>query len=153
MSLSLESFNRAFQRTRMISRNPGVFYGLKAIRLYLSANRNSPDLQFKVLTSGANSTLTAEACKVFAVFAKKGNSATASFLKVSNHATQVQASSDIILRSNTANEEILLLYPDGHTLGTGLAAGSYTAYDGSNATTPSTAGDHFSGFILIGANA
>lgn len=134
-----------------VTRSSEVFYILKAIFLHLAANKGNPDLELKYLTDGANSTIVGEACTLWAIFAKKGTVATASYLKVSNHATQVQADSDIILKSAVAGQEFVLAYPNGLAFSTGITAGSYTAYNGSNATTPSTATHNFYGFLIVGA--
>jgi len=134
-----------------VTRSSEVFYAIKALFLHLAANKGNPDLELKYLTSGANSTLVDSACSLYAVIAKKGTNATASYLKVSNHATQVQADSDVILKSAVAGEEFVVLYPNGLAFSTGIAAGSYTAYDGSNATTPSTATHNFYGYLIVGA--
>ncbi len=133
------------------TRSPEVFYILKAIFLHLAANKGNPDLQLKYLTSGDNATLVNGACTLWAVFAKKGIVATAAYLKISNHATVVQADSYVILRSAVAGEEFVLAYPNGLAFATGIAAGSYTAYNGSDTTTSSTATHHFSGYLIVGA--
>lgn len=133
------------------TRSSEVFYAIKALFLHLAANKGNPDLQLKTLTDGANSTLVNGACTLWAIIAKKGTVATDAYLKISDHATQVQADSDVILESSTAGEELVVLYPNGHPFGTGIAAGSYTAYNGSNATTPSTATHNFYGFLVVGA--
>lgn len=144
-------YNASSALSGSVTRSSEVFYAIKALFLHLSANKNNPDLELKVLTSGANSTLVDSACTLYAVIAKKGTNATASYLKVSNHATQVQADSDIILKSAVAGEELVLMYPNGLAFSTGIAAGSYTGYDGANATTPSTATHNFYGFLIVGA--
>lgn len=133
------------------TRSSEVFYILKAIFLHLASNKGNPDLDIRYLTSGANAVLVDSACTLYAVFAKKGIVATASYLKISNHATVVQADSFVILRSAVAGEEFVLAYPNGIAFSTGIAAGSYTGYDGTNASTPSTATHHFSGWLVIGA--
>lgn len=133
------------------TRSSEVFYILKAIFLHLAANKGNPDLQLKVLTDGANSTLVNGACTLWAIFAKKGTNATAAYLKISNHASTVQADSDVILKSAVAGESFVVAYPDGHAFSTGIAAGSYTAYNGSDSTTPSTATHNFYGYLIVGA--
>lgn len=133
------------------TRAPGIFYAIKAVFLNLAMNKGNPDLQISYLTDGANSTLVNGACTLWAIVAKKGTVATAAYLKLSNHATVVQADSDVILKSATAGEEFILNYPNGHAFSTGIAAGSYTAYDGSNTTTASTATHNFYGWLIVGA--
>ena len=68
------------------TRSSEVFYILKAIFLHLAANKGNPDLEYKVVTSGANATLVDSACTLYAAILKKGTVATASYFKVSNHA-------------------------------------------------------------------
>lgn len=158
-ALSTENANLTRQRFYQASsalggtltRSALVFYALKALFLHLATNKGNPDLQLKYVTDGANNAIVGEACHLYAVVIKKGTDATASYFKVSNHATQVQADSDIILKSAVAGEEIVLLYPDGLAFATGITAGSYTAYNGSNATTPSTATHNFYGYLVVAA--
>lgn len=145
------SANLARQKTRAITLNPGVFYALKALFLHLASNKGNPDLEFKAAPGTANSALVDNPCKLYALYLKKGTVATAAFFKMSNHATVVQASSEVILQSATANEVIFAEWPDGKAFTTGIATGSYTAYDGSNVTTASTATHELSGFFLVGS--
>lgn len=147
---------KARQKSLMDNRTPGVFYALKALFLHLAANKNNPDLFFDVLPGSSNEGLVNGTCTLYALYLKHGNGATpgtgvAAYYKLSDHATVVQADSDIIVESDTVNEEFLLLYPQGHAFTTGIAAGSYTAYNGGNTTTASTAGDQLSGFAIVGA--
>ena len=150
-ALTVTSANKSRQLTRAITLNPGVFYALKALFLHLASNKGNPDLEFKVAPGTANSGLVDSACKLYAVYLKKGAVATASFFKMSNHATQVQASSEVILQSDTALEVIFAEWPDGKAFSTGIASGAYTAYNGSNETTASTATHELSGFFLVGS--
>jgi hypothetical protein len=152
MALALEGANKVRQKTRAITLKPGVFYTLKAFFLDLATNKNSPDLEFKVLTSGANATVADAPCRVYAVYARKGPAShTASHLKLTNHASQVQADNQVHVVSAEARETFVAYWPDGKALSTGLAAGSYTAAAGAHETTPSNAADAWSGFVIIGA--
>lgn len=132
-------------------RSPGIFYALKALFLHLAANKNNPDLFFDVLPGSSDEGLVNGACTLYALYLKKGAVATAAYYKISNHATVVQADSQVIIESHTAGEEVLAIWPNGKTFTTGIAAGSYTAYNGSDTTTASTATHELSGFAIVGA--
>jgi hypothetical protein len=150
-ALTLISAGKVRQKCYEMTKDPGIFYALKALFLHLASNKNNPDLEFKVLTDGANSTLVDTPCTLYAIYAKKGTNATSAYLKISNHATVVQAGAEIILNSAVASERFLQIYPNGRAFSTGIAAGSYTAYNGSDSTTPSTATHNFYGFLIVGA--
>jgi len=157
--LVIQSAGRVRQRVAMVTSSgrtatlhgPGIYYALKSLFLHLAANKGNPDLYFDVLPGSSNEGLVNGACTLYAVYLKKGAVATAAYYKISNHATVVQAISQVILESHTAGEEVLAMWPDGKTFTTGIAAGSYTAYDGSNVTTASTATHELSGFAIVGA--
>lgn len=157
--LVTQSAGRVRQRVAMVTgsgvtlstRSPGIFYALKALFLHLAANKSNPDLFFDVLPGSSNEGLVNGACTLYALYLKKGTVATAAYYKLSNHATVVQADSQVIIESHTVGEEVLAIWPDGKTFTTGIAAGSYTAYDGSNVTTASTATHQLSGFAIVGA--
>jgi hypothetical protein len=151
--LTLESAGRVRQKTRAITRNPGVFAALKSLFLHLAANKGNPDLEIKFSSGAANTALVDNPCKLYCVYLKKGTNATAAFFKLSNHATVVQASAEVILHSATAGEVIFAIWPDGKAFTTGIAAGSYTAYSGTDTTTASTATHELSGFFIVGAAA
>jgi len=133
------------------TRSSAVFYIMKALFLHLAANKGNPDLELKYQTSGANASIVGGACTMYAIFLKKGVVATDSYFKLSNHATQVQAASEVIVKSSVAGEEFCAVWPNGYALDTGCTSGSYTAYDGANATTASTATHNFYGYVLVGA--
>lgn len=132
-------------------RSPGIFYDVKALFLHLAMNKGNPDLFLDNLPGASNEGLVNGACTLYALYLKKGTVATAAYYKLSNHATVVQADSQVIVESHTAGEEVFLFWPDGKTFTTGIAAGSYTAYDGGNVTTASTATHQLSGFAIVGA--
>jgi len=150
-ALTVESAGKVRQRARENTLNPGVFYALKALFLHLASNKDNPSLEFKAASGAANSGLVDDPCKLYALYLKKGADATAAFFKISNHATVVQASSEVILQSATASEVIFAEWPDGKAFATGIASGSYTAYDGSNTTTASSATHELSGFYIVGS--
>ena len=149
--LTVASAGLARQKTRAITLNPGVFYALKALFLHLASNKGNPDLEFKAAPGTANSALVDNPCKLYAVYLKKGIVATASFFKMSNHATVVQASAEVILHSAAAGEVVFAEWPDGKAFSTGIATGSYTAYSGTDTSTASTATHELSGFFLVGS--
>lgn len=137
--------------TTTLLRSPGIFYALKALFLHLATNKSNPDLFLDYLPGSSNEGLVNGACTLYALYLKKGAVATAAYYKLSNHATVVQADSQVIIEAHTAGEEVFVMWPDGKTFTTGIAAGSYTAYDGSNVTTASTATHQLSGWAIVGA--
>ncbi len=137
--------------TGALVRSPGIFYDVKSLFLHLSMNKGNPDLFFNALPGSSNEGLVNGACTLYALYLKKGTVATAAYYKLSNHATVVQADSQVIIEGHTAGEEVFLFWPDGKIFTTGIAAGSYTAYNGSNVTTASTATHELSGFAIVGA--
>jgi hypothetical protein len=90
--------------------------------------------------------------RVYAVYVKKQATGTDSFFKIfdnaTNDATAADARVDIALLD--ANQENILIFPDGLALASGVVLGAYTAFIGANATTASTAGDGPNGFMLVG---
>ena len=144
-------YNASSALSGTVTRSAQTFYMIKALFLHLAVNKGNPDLELKVVTSGANSTLVDDPCTLYAILIKKGTVATASYFKISDHATVVQADSDVILLGDVAGQQINVFYPDGRAFGTGIAAGSYTAYNGSDTTTASTTTHNFYGYLVVGA--
>src|SRR6266496_3352534 len=96
--------------------SPGHFYGVKAFFLHLAANKGNPDLQFLPFGSAGTSNAVvsgvAGAASVYAVFAFKTSTATATYVKVSDDDTSIIADSPVILKLG-ASESVLATYPDG----------------------------------------
>lgn len=156
MALSLESANLVRQKTRMYVRNPMVFYTLKAFFLYHSQRNNNADLQLVYLddadVTGASGVVSADsACTLYVVFLRKRATATDSYLKLYDDATDdtTAASERVTIATLEASEDHIAVFPQGMTMATGIVATSHTTSSG---TADSTAGDSGDGFIIIGAS-
>jgi hypothetical protein len=90
--------------------------------------------------------------RVYAVYVKKQNTGTDAFFKIFDNATNDATVADarVGIALLDANQEQILIFPDGLALAAGVVIGAYTAFIGANATTASTAGDGPNGFMLVG---
>jgi hypothetical protein len=152
-----ENANAVRQKAMLrTSKNPGVFYGLKALFLHLAANKGNPDLTFKNIDGYANASdgtnsndqvIAAAATTVYAIYLKKGTGSTANYFKVTNHNTTgaTNGTQDLGYKITDAAEENLFLFPAGHSLSTGMTISQDTAATGS---TCSLLIDTCSGFVI-----
>ena len=158
MALTTESATKVRQKTRMITRNSGVFYALKALFLQLAANKGNPDLFYKNIdglagsSDGGNSNsvvLVDAACTLYAIWLKK-TGATATFFKATNHASTgaTDGTQDLGYKLTTSGEENLFLFPNGHALSAGLTISEDTTATGSTCT---LAANKIDGFVIVGA--
>ncbi|MCA1841307.1 MAG: hypothetical protein LC723_13455 [Actinobacteria bacterium] len=156
MALSLESQGRVRQKAREFIKQPGIFYTLKAVFLYLSIYNKNSDLQLVVLDPatirGTNGQVVADApARVYAVWGKKGASATAAYLQLHNSTTtgDTITNAKVILPFQAANEDELYFNPTGLTFAAGVAAKSATAVNGSTGSAADA--DAPTGFVILGA--
>lgn len=158
MALTTQNANLVRQKTFMINRNAGVFYALKALFLHLAANKGNPDLFLKNIDgtysasdggNNASQVLVDAACTLYAIYVKKSGS-TATFLKVSNHAStaSTDGTEDLSYKVTTSAEEDLFLFPSGRALATGLTITENTTATGSTLT---LAANRLDGFVIVGA--
>lgn len=157
MAISVESANLVRQKTRMITRNPGVFYGLKALFLHLAANKGNPDLKLGVIdgyatasdgTNGDDNVLSDGACTLYAIYLNKTGT-TATYFKATNHATtSTTDGTQAIALAVTAADEELHLYPDGKAFSTGF---TYTENTSATGHTGNLLADRIDGFAILGA--
>lgn len=156
MALSLQSANLVRQKAlRANTLDPAVFDALKAFFLRHSSKGNL-DLQYIPFgdadVTGTDGVVAADAATVlYAVYVKKGSTATDAFLKLFDDATNDGTAGDemITLPLAEANESHILVFPSGIPFATGIVV---TAHTTSNGTTDSTAGDAGSGFLIVGAS-
>src|SRR3990167_3897112 len=151
MAISIESANLVRQKTRMYTKNPLIFYTLKAFFLYHSTNKSNADLQLILLDdadlTGTDGVVSADAaCVLYVAYLKKRATATDSYLKLYDDATDdsTAANERITLPILEASEDHIAVFPSGVTFATGIVATSHTT---SNGTTDSTAGDSGDGFL------
>jgi hypothetical protein len=150
------SANLALNKMFQISRAPGIFYLLKALRLHLAANKLNPDLSFTVIdgytnaSDGTNSNdqvIAAAAATLYAIYLKKRTGSVASYVKFTNHATTAvtNGGADLSYCITTAAEEDLFTWPAGHAMSAGITVSQDTSGTGS---TCSLLKDTCDGFVI-----
>lgn len=156
MALSLENPNLTRQKTRMYTRNPLVFKALQAFFSYHASNKGNANLQIVYLDdtdlTGTDGVVAADAaCTLYVAFLKKRATATDSYFKLYDDATNdsTAGSERVTIATLEASEDHIAIFPSGMTMATGIVATSHTT---SNGTTDSTAGDSGDGFLIIGAD-
>lgn len=154
MALSLESASLVRQKAREFSRNPMVFYALKAFFLW-HAQKGNADLEFILLDdadlTGTDGVVAADAAAtVYVVFIRKRATATDAYVKLFADATDdtTAANGRLVIPLLEASEDNIVVFPQGLDMATGIVATSHTA---ASTTTDSTAGDAGDGFLIIGA--
>lgn len=155
MPLSLESANKVRQKTRDITRDPLVFYALKAF-FHRHAQKGNADIQLVYLAdadiTGTDGVIAADAaCVVYVVFIRKLGTATDAYFKLFDDATDDGTAGDgrFVMPLLEANEDNIMMFADGLDMADGVVATSHTAY---STTTDTTAGDAGDGFLIIGAS-
>lgn len=151
MALSTESSNLVWQKVKiaLAAADPSIQETLRRLKYHLANVKGNPDLQFVAVTDlGADAIVADAATKVYAIYLKKGATATGAFFKAADNASSAgTTASDLVQEMNAASQEFLLTYFNGWAQGTGFTIGSDTTADGSTA---STSGDGPNGFVLIG---
>lgn len=133
------------------AKSPAVAKALRALYEHLEG---SPKQLFwkPFTTSGAADVVLSDAaCKIYALMVKKRTgSTTASWLKLSAHATVAAAAGDIVVPFTAAGgtKAFCQIWPDGLSLLLGVTVAQHTAVDGN---TDSAAADSVDGFVLLGA--
>lgn len=158
MSLSTEAANRVRQKTLAFSRNPGVFYELKALFLHLAANKSNPDLQYvnidgsQPASDGSNTTSTVlvnAPCTMYAVYLKKAGTV-ATWFKLTDNATTATTNggADVSTVITTKADEVLLTWPTGHAMANGATFSENTTATGS---TGELLANRIDGFFICSA--
>lgn len=153
MALTLEDINLVKQKTQGESRKAGVQEALRSLWKHMQQLKN-PDLKIKFFSglSSADVVASDAACKLYALFfVKPAASTTAAYLKVSDHASAMQASSSVVIylaATGGGGQSHCLVWHDGLLMNTGATIGSATAGSG---TTQSNAADAPTGFAIVGA--
>ena len=155
MALSLEAANKVRQKARLYSRNP---YTAEILKAFFSAHaeKGNADLELVFLDdadlTGTNGVVSADAaCTLYVAFLRKRATATDSYFKLFDDATDDTTAGNerITVATLEASEDHLCVFPSGLDFATGVVATSHTT---SNGTTDSTAGDSGDGFLIIGAS-
>ena len=151
-----EAINLVKQKTRIAleGANPEIQRQFSAFWNHMATHKGNPDLTITVFSDmTVDAAVEAAACKLYAIYVKKGATATDAFYNVFDDATDDSTAADamISLGLTTASEEAVYFQPKGRVMAAGVVHGSYTALIGYNATTASTSGDGPSGFVITGA--
>lgn len=129
--------------------DPVVFRQMRELFSYLSDHGNNPDLQFVPFADLTGDTVIADAaCKVYAIYAKKRNTATDAFFKAVDHASTAAGTTFFLCSElNVGRDVFLALYPKGLAQANGVTLVSSTTDTGN---TDTTSGDGPDGFVIIG---
>ena len=159
MAFSGEAQSLVWQRAEIALRNasPGAQAAMRALKTWLAAHKLAlSTLQFVAFDrttngtdgSNADTVICSAACTLYYLYGKKFTTATLSYLKISNHASAIQAQGEIILASTTASIELQYISYQGFAFATGATLASVTAYNG---TTHNALAASHDGFAVIGA--
>ena len=153
MALTLESINLVKQRTRWQTLNaPGAVEALRSLWQHMEQKGN-PDLQFvKFEKATTNDVVLADVpCRIYAIYYKKpAASTTASWMKISDHATVCSTTGDIeipLAAAAAAGKEGCVVFHDGLSMAIGATWATHTALAGN---TDSNAADTPAGFVIVG---
>jgi len=148
MAISVVDGVKAWARALHFPADPGVQAQLLALKSYLAAQKNNPDLQcveFDHLT-GSDTVIADAACKIYAIVMVKAT-ATAAYLKGSDSASASSSTApEVEWRQNAISEDVIIC-PDGRAMANGFTVSSDTTSDG---ITGSSAGDGAKGLVLLG---
>lgn len=139
------------------SGDPSAWYAFKAFFLNMAANKGNPDLQFVTIDSastiggmGQDHGIDA-ACQLYALYLKKGSSATDSYYVLFDDTTDdCDGATDarISVGFLEAGDIFFAFYPNGLPFTAGLVSTSYTDYDGTTKSTTAAAAQD--GFMILG---
>lgn len=159
---SLEGANLVWQRANnalwTLSSSPvekAAF--LRTLKQWLATQKGNPKLQYLSFSDVAAADvatvpeLSTGGCTIYALYAKKQNTATDAYFKVNDSATVAGGASGanmkITLPLLVGNDEIAVIFQPGLIFATGIRVASETTAAGG---TPTTTGDGPNGFIVVG---
>lgn len=149
MALTTIAANLVRQSVKSYTRDPGMHLQLDALFRYLSEHKGNPDLYFEAFSDLTDDQVISDAaCKFFFVYARKQNTATDAYLKITDSATvHSDGGTMSVVILPTGLDDAVLVYPEGVAYASGCVVTSQTASDG---TTNSTSGDGPDGFAIVG---
>ena len=158
MALALESAGRVRQKARAITRNPYVFYALKAFFLYHAEFNSNADLQ--ILEIDAATAIAGDgqdhgidaACQLYVAFVQKLNEGTDAWFRVIDDAdNDSEVIGDVRIEAALleGNDVFIAVYPNGLPFADGVVS-TFTTTPGDTATQV-TAAQAGNGFLIIGA--
>jgi len=156
MAITLEAANLVRQKTRLYTRDPYVAGVLKTFFHNHSTNKGNADLQLVYVDdtdlTGTDGVIVADAaCVLHLAFIRKRGTATDSYFKLYDNASVDTTTTDarVVIPLLEANEDNIVVFPDGIDMAAGIVATSHTQALGSS---DSTAGDSGDGFVILGAS-
>lgn len=155
MALTLESAGKVRQKTRAITRNPAVFYSLKAFFLYWATNKNNADLQIlpfsaaDIVQATGVSPIGGVTSTVYVLYAKNAGAGDGTDSFISLHNATDNASAPLVTAVIQDDDDIIYhLYPEGIVFATDLTISGATAAGGATESAEANAAD---GFVIVGA--
>ncbi len=165
MALSTVSANLAWQTAKLqlsqgagagATASPFAANAFAALKAAMAQTGGNPDLQVVPLPAasivGTSGLIVADvACKLYAVYVRKPDTATDAYVAVLDDATDdtgIATDVRVVLPLLEAKHEAIFIDPKGVVMGTGVVVASYTDWDG---TTNSSSADAPNGFAIIGA--
>jgi len=154
MALTVEASGRVWQKanSQLSFANPAIQEAFLRLKIYLASQKKNPDLAIFFFSEveadvAGGTVLLAGACKLYAAYIKKENSATDNFAWIYDDATDdtTAANARVQFPLLVANDEQCYINPAGLDIATGLVVTQYTAPLG---TTDASNGG--SGFIIAG---
>ncbi len=152
----LEGANQVWNRVNIALANasPEAQLQFKALKLWLATQKGNPRLQFLTfsdVTTDAPTAVISGGCTLYAVYAKKQNTATDAFLKLNDSATLAGGAAGInttnLIPLLVGNDEAMSFYQPGQIFATGITVASETTAAGGADT---VTGDGPNGFLIIG---
>lgn len=129
---------------------------LRTLKNWLATQKGNPRLQyvsFSDVTTDAQVSpeVSASGCTIYAIFAKKQNTATDAYFKINDSATVAGgangANVKITIPLLVGNDEVAMIFQPGLIFATGIVVASETTAAGG---TDTTTGDGPNGFMIIG---
>lgn len=157
----LEGANLVWQRVNEFTENDNCSpvqrsAFLRTLKLWLATQKGNPKLAFLTFTNVTTDaqvvpSLDTGGCTIFAVFAKKQNTATDAFFKFNDSATVSGGANGANMRFLipllVGNDEVAVIFQPGLIFATGIVVSSETTAAGG---TDSTSGDGPNGFFIVG---
>lgn len=159
MAITVVDANKVWQEVQIGLLASGapqfVANAFRDLKAHLSQTKGNPQLAYlriieTTIDDASGQVMADAACKLYAVFAKKVNTATDVYLDILDDAaddTGILTDLRIVLPFLVGNEYGLYFNPDGLAMAAGVVAKAYTEADG---TTDSSSNDTPKGFIIIG---
>jgi hypothetical protein len=166
MALVLESAGKVRQKaynavygngTTTLPNSPFNFYAMKALFLHLAANKGNPDLFYKNIDGAysssdggntASQVLVDAALTLYAVFLRKRGSTETIVKGSANSTTAGTNGTQDLAFALTAAGSVLIVYPNGRAIASGLTITENTTRTGSTLT---LLADRVDGFVIVGA--